>query len=57
MSEDLPGIATTITVTATMRISINSCPLIAGVAVLSGSCTRNRIRRTKKRIPAALSLD
>lgn len=52
---DIPGIATTITVTATIRISRNSLPFIAGEWWLSGNWARNRKRSAKNKVAAALS--
>jgi hypothetical protein len=42
------------TVTATIRISINSWPMAAELPELFGKSTRKRIRRTKNRRIAAL---
>jgi hypothetical protein len=47
------GTATTIMVTATMRISMNADPFCDGVRVSPESPPTKRKRRTKKRIPAA----
>lgn len=46
--------ATTITVTATMRISIKCWPFTVGESWLFGRLARNRINRTMNRISAAL---
>lgn len=48
--------ATTITVTATMRISIKCWPFTVGGSWLFGKLARNRINRTVNRIRAALHL-
>lgn len=50
----LPGIATTMTVTATIRISTNSLPLTAGLAGLFGSCATNLKNKAKNKMIAAL---
>jgi hypothetical protein len=50
----LPGIATTMTVTATIRISTNSIAFCVALLLLWSRFTRNLINRTKNRMMAAL---
>jgi WD40 repeat protein len=51
------GTATTMMVTATIRMSRNSWPLTAGEAEFSDRFARNRIKRMMNRSPAALDAD